>query len=151
MFPLQVICSVRWRKGERKVVGKGWGHVQHPDLLSWCLLFTGNPNSTDSNNPEIADTWLTATKCPGLTWTILVHSFPTFSGNTVPLLNLDYVLPCTTESRLWLVNNFMYHSLQSIVQKDISRLFSWQLLRDTKTPFSSSKKWITLPWQEESL
>lgn len=123
-----------------KESGKGRGEdmFQHHywALLSWCfLLSTSNSNSADSNNPETADTWLTTAKCSGLTRTLLVHSFPTFSRNTAPLLSLDYVPPCKTEPRLWLVNNFMYHSLQCIVLKDILRLFSWQL----KKSFSSSK------------
>lgn len=109
-------------------------------LLSLCfLLFTSNSISTGNNNPEIADTWLTAAKHPGLTWTLIVHSFPTFSGNTAPLLSLDYVPPCKTEPRPWLVNNFMYHSLQCIILKHISRLFSWQLLTDKKIPSLAAK------------
>lgn len=134
-------CKSSAQRGGRrvKVLGKGEDMFQCPALLSWCfLLSTSNSNSADSNNLETANTWLAAAKWPGLIWT-LVHSFPSFSGNTAPLLSLDYVPPWKTEPRLWPINNLMYHGLQCVVLKDISRLFSWQLLTAKKIPFLAAK------------
>lgn len=63
-----------------------------------------------------------------------IHLFLTFSGTTAPLLSEEYAPPCKTEPRLWLVSNFMYHSLQCIILKHRSRLFSWQRLNNKKIP-----------------
>lgn len=41
-------------------------------------------------------------------------------------------MPCKIEPTQWLVSNLMYHSLQCIILKHISRLFSRQLLTDKK-------------------